>query len=218
MSRDRRRLAGVLAALACSAACRGHEGPRDAPPRPPAGLARGTFALTYYWVESQPPDDPREVTLYTQDCTEVARCSTPFASALRLAGTAKLADGRLVGIDGDCPCKKSPCVRVLPATQPWGCGVDDRPLVPFRSVAVDRTRIPIGTTLYIEELDGVRLPGSPGVHDGCVVADDTGDRITGARLDWFIGVPASYVVLDARLHLTSVTVHDGGARCPAASR
>lgn len=216
MSRDRRRLAGALAGLLCSAACRGREAPRDAPTRPPPGAARGTFALTYYWVESQPADDTREVTLYTEDCVEVARCSAPFASALTLAGTAKLADGRLLGVDGDCGCKRSPCVRVLPENQPWGCGVADRPLVPFRSIAVDRKLVPIGTALYIEELDGVRLPGFlPTYHDGCVVADDTGDRMVGQRLDWFIGAQASYYILDARLHLTNVTVHDGGARCPA---
>jgi hypothetical protein len=215
MSRPRGDLAILLAAGLCSLACRGRQAPGDAPSRPPAGAARGTFELTYYWVESQPVPDPPEVTLFAASCDEVARVSHAFAKDLALAGTAKLADGRVIGIDGDCGCKRSPCVHVLPPEQPWGCGVDDRPLVPFRSVAVDRGLVPIGTSLYIEELDGAHLPTFlPAAHDGCVVADDTGDRITGQRLDWFIGRHLSYRVLDARLHLTGVTVHDGGERCP----
>jgi 3D (Asp-Asp-Asp) domain-containing protein len=79
---------------------------------------------------------------------------------------------------------------------------------------VDRDVIPIGTRLYVEELDGARLPGLMlAFHDGCVVADDTGDRMTGKRVDWFVGREESYAALDARLHLTKITVHDGGERC-----
>jgi 3D (Asp-Asp-Asp) domain-containing protein len=205
-------LACALAMVLCSAACRGDEAP--AAVRAPAGPERGTFALTYYWVEAQPAADRAEVTLYTADCAAVARVSAAFAKDLDLAGTAALADGRVVGIDGDCTCERSPCVHVLPPEQPWGAGVENRPLVPYLSVAVDRALVPIGTLLYIEELDGAQLPGTlVGVHDGCVVADDIGDRITGQHLDWFIGRHAAYALLDARLHLTNVTVREGGARC-----
>ena len=121
---------------------------RDAAAPPPPGPARGTFALTYYWVT---PDNP-------------------------------------------------------------GIGVKDDPLVPYVSVAIDPTVIPMGSHLYLRELDGVLLPGGAR-SDGCVIAADVGGRIKGLRIDWFVGERAHYDELDARLELTHVTIHDGGARC-----
>lgn len=170
--------------------------------------------MTYYWMETQPAGDPAAVALFTRACEPAARVSAAFAKELMLAGTARLVDGRVLGVAGDCDCKRSPCVRVLPPDQPWGVGVDNRPLVPFVSLAIDRNVIPIGTHLYIEELDGAALPGTLfAFHNGCVVADDTGDRMKGKRIDWFVGRKEAYEVLDARLHLTKVTIFDGGDRC-----
>jgi len=109
--------------------------------------------------------------------------------------------------------------RLRRLAPPWGVGLETRPLVPFSPPAVDRRVIPIGTSLYVEELDGTRLPGLMlAFHDGCVVADDTGDRMTGNRIDWFVGRQEAYAALDARLHLTKITVHDGGERCPQPTR
>jgi 3D (Asp-Asp-Asp) domain-containing protein len=209
------RLVVVSAALLSTPACREAPAHLAPPPRSAAGPERGTFALTYYWMELEPASDRREVALFTPACERVATVSAPFAKDLTLAGTARLTDGRVLGVAGACECPRSPCVRVLPPDQPWGAGLDNRPLVPFVSLAGDRERIPIGPSLYIEELDGARLPGLMlAFHDGCVVADDTGDRMTGKRIDWFVGREESYAALDARLHLTKITVHDGGERCP----
>jgi 3D (Asp-Asp-Asp) domain-containing protein len=216
VSDDRWRFILVVAAALVTPACRRSPEFHDAAPRGTAGAARGTFALTYYWMETQPAGDDAAVALYTRACEPVATVSAAFAKDLTLAGTARLVDGRVLGVTGDCECKRSPCVRVLPPDQPWGVGLDNRPLVPFVSLAIDRDVIPLGTHLYIEELDGALLPGLMlSFHDGCVVADDTGDRMKGNRLDWFVGRHEAYAVLDARLHLTKVTVFDGGARCPS---
>lgn len=205
----------VAAALA-TPACRREPVHVDPAPRGAAGAPRGSFAMTYYWMEIQPAGDPAEVTLFTRTCEPVARVSASFAKELTLAGTARLVDGRVLGVAGECDCKRSPCVRVLPPDQPWGVGVDNRPLAPFVSLATDRNVIPIGTRLYIEELDGALLPGLLlSFHDGCVVADDTGDRMKGNRIDWFVGKQQAYAVLDGRLHLTNATVSDGGDRCPS---
>lgn len=92
-------------------------------------------------------------------------------------------------------------------------GVKNDPLVPFVSVAVDPEVIPLGTRLYVKELDGAPLP-SGGHHDGCVVAQDVGSKIKGRDIDWYVALKASYQYLDKLLQLTHVTVHDGGARCP----
>ena len=126
-------------------------------------------------------------------------------------GNGRLPDGRTLVVAGACACARSPCFR--DETQnPWGTGAGDRPLIPFRSVAVDRTVVPIGTRLYIEELDGIAFPGAAlALHDGCVTADDTGGRIVGAKLDFFVGGEAAYHTLDHAVNLDHVTVHDAGA-------
>lgn len=181
---------------------------RDAAPRPPAGDLLGSFALTYYWVADEAVPGTA-VTLFDPTCAPVAKVAAELARALDEAGTAKLLDGRVLGVARACDCPRSPCVRTI--AQPWGVGVDNRALTPFISLSVDRALIPIGSHLYIDELDGVQLP--EGMHDGCVVADDTGARMKGKRIDWFVGRHAHYKALDGALKLRSVTVRYGGTRC-----
>lgn len=187
--------------------------------RPPAGAVRGTFELTYYWVtaEADFPGTASE-TLYQPGCSALATVTPAFAESLDTEGTGRLLDGRLVNVTGSCGCAHSPCYAETGPEHPWGIGVQDRPLVPYRSLAVDRAVIPYGTSLWIEELDGVTVPGDPPwggfVHDGCLQAVDTGGAIDGLHLDWFVGLRASYRTLDGALGLDEVTAHDGGARCP----
>jgi 3D (Asp-Asp-Asp) domain-containing protein len=209
----------ALLASVFSPACTQRQSPlpRDAALAPPAGAARGSFSLTYYWVATEEPDQApvaATATLYDAACGVLATVSSRFASDVATAGTGRLRDGRLLTVDGDCTCPFSPCFR-FEKTTGWGLGASNRPLVPFRSLAVDRGVIPIGTHLWIEELAGVIVPGGyPDLHDGCVVADDIGGRIAGDHIDWFVGTQASYRELDHLLHLARVTVHDGGKRCP----
>lgn len=106
----------------------------------------------------------------------------------------------------------------LGSDQP-GVGVKDDPLVPFVSIAVDPTVIPLGTKLYVKDFDGVELPaldgsGATSLHDGCVLAQDIGGKIKDLKIDWFVRDKAHYQTLDKRHALTHVTIHDGGARCP----
>lgn len=57
------------------------------------------------------------------------------------------------------------------------------PLVPWRSLAVDRSRIPLGTPVHVE----THVPGH-GPHAGVTIAEDTGTAIVGpARGDLFFG-------------------------------
>jgi 3D (Asp-Asp-Asp) domain-containing protein len=208
----------ILALALLLVACKQRPTFHDAPPRPSAGDPRGTFSLTYYWVTAEPAvaadaKPAATVTIYDKTCTPLANVSAKFANELSLAGAGKLADDRMLSVAGDCACKRSPCFRVI--DHAWGLGANNRPLVPFRSIAVDRKMIPIGTTLWIEQLDGADLPGTfPSVHDGCVVADDVGGRIVGEKVDWFVGRQPYYVELNEALRLRDVQVFDGGERCP----
>ncbi len=124
------------------------------------------------------------------DCVPIAETTREFAYELRMQGTGKLRDGRLIGYWGPCKCPNSPCFRVV-ERQHWGTAGTGRPLAPFRTVAVDPKLIKLGSLLHIPLLEGRTMPGRPPwggfVHDGCVVADDTGGAIRGYQLDLFVG-------------------------------
>lgn len=184
----------------------------------PAGEALGTFKLTYYWLadHSRYPGSATHA-VYDSACRELATVTPAFAKALALEGTGQLADGRVINVHSACACEHSPCFFEADDAHPWGYGVANRSLTPFRSVAVDRELLSIGQTLYVAELDGVVIPAIAShpqfTHDGCVVADDVGGGITDKHLDLFAGLRAHYVEINANHSLREVTVADGAARC-----
>jgi 3D (Asp-Asp-Asp) domain-containing protein len=182
----------------------------------PTGAKLGRFKLTYYWMPSETGGGAR-VQLYNKQCRPVAAVPSSFARRLRLEGGGRLRDGRVITYSGACSCARSPCYRVARRGHRWGTGVQERPLSPFRSVAVDPSHVAIGTTLYIPELDGLTMPGAPPwggfVHDGCVVADDQGGGVRGRQLDLFAARQSHYRALDHRHRLRRITVFEGGERC-----
>lgn len=225
------RLGGLVIATlvstlaACGGADSGDAFPDAAPAVAPViergapGDALGSFQLTYYYVSTADElAGPADTAIRDESCAVIARVPARFASALELEGTGRLADGRVV-TSAACACGRGACYHEVDAQHPWGEGVRDHALVPFRTVAVDRAVIPFGTRLYIAELDGVVMPGDPPwggfVHDGCVTADDTGDRIHGAHVDLFSAVKSGYLALDGQLGLDHVTIRAAGSRCPA---
>jgi len=139
------------------------------------------------------------VTLYAGGgrCQPIAEVSKEFASQIALQGTGKLRDGRVVNIFGACNCKRSPCFKVTQAQ--WGTSGSGKPLQPFRTVAVDPKVVKLGSLLYVPLLEGKLMPGRTPwggyVHDGCVVADDTGGHIAGNRIDLFVGRKAYFMGL-----------------------
>jgi 3D (Asp-Asp-Asp) domain-containing protein len=203
-------LVRAVLGLCLVVACKSPPGPRDAAPPVLPGPERGRFALTYYWVATEGAGKA-DTKIFDAKCGVLATVSSDFANDLSTAGTGRLRDGRTLTTDGECNCTRSPCFRFI--DEQWGIGAGNRSLVPFRSVAVDRNVIPIGTKLWIKELAGLDVD-QLFPHDGCVVADDVGGNITGAKIDWFVGDRALYTDIDHVLKLTSITVHDGGELCP----
>src|SRR5690606_27071666 len=119
----------------------------------------GSFQFTYYWTPTEVERRGRTVRLFRDgSCRPIGRVSRSFARRMQVEGGGRLRDGRVLIYAGACSCPRSPCFRVAPRGHSWGTGIDDRPLSPFRSVAVDPRRVPIGTVLYIPELDGLRMP------------------------------------------------------------
>jgi 3D (Asp-Asp-Asp) domain-containing protein len=186
-----------------------------AEPPPAPGKKLGTFQLTYYWTAAD-QGTGKQVQLRDRQCRPLARVSGAFAGAVSVEGSGRLRDGRVITVTGNCECA-GPCFKYARAGHDWGTGADDRPLAPFRSVAVDPSHVSIGRLLYIPELDGVAMPGSRPwggfVHDGCVVAADRGSGIKGRQIDLFAASQSHYFALDRRHHLKHVTVYDGAARC-----
>ncbi len=215
--------------------------PAAAVPAPEPSL--GEYQLTFYFVTHEeevkapaPANDnktatddttlaattlPDLVPIYDRSCKSLTNVSRAFAAQLAMQGTGRLRDGRVLNVAGKCDCPRKPCFHVLPDRHKWGMGGSGMPLEPFRSVAVDPRRIKLGSLLYLPELDGVRMPGPVGVggfiHDGCVVAADTGGGIKGKQLDLFVARRAYYRGLARRggSHgwARTTPVFDGTARC-----
>jgi len=171
---------------------------------------------------------PDLVTLYAGGgtCEPIAEVSKEFATQLAVQGTGKLHDGRVLNIWGACSCKHSPCFKVTRAQ--WGTAGSGKPLQPFRTVAVDPRVVKLGSLLYVPLLEGRTMPGRQPwggyVHDGCVIADDTGGHIAGNRLDLFVGRKAYFVGLGMSgsqgLHAWArhVPVYDGTGICERKGR
>jgi 3D (Asp-Asp-Asp) domain-containing protein len=169
---------------------------------------------------------PEMVTLYghTAACEPIAETTREFAYELTIQGTGKLRDGRVVNVWGPCNCPRSPCWRVT--EQQWGTAGTGRALHPFRTVAVDPKLVKLGSLLHIPLLEGRMMPGRPPwggyVHDGCVVADDTGGAIRGRQIDLFVGRRGWFLGMSGRPGSHSwarqVPVFDGSKICERKGR
>jgi 3D (Asp-Asp-Asp) domain-containing protein len=79
------------------------------------------------------------------------------------------------------------------ARGPFGDGVRNFILSPYRTIAVDPDVTPYGSVVFVEEARGLpfTMPdGTRRVHDGYFFAGDTGGLIHGNHIDVFIGIDA----------------------------
>ncbi|MGE0867491.1 MAG: 3D domain-containing protein [Kofleriaceae bacterium] len=190
------------------------------------------FALRFYWLALERDyDDPETntvpksgrgkkvplntyVELYTRQGFFFGRVPERFAWALRLEGSGLMSDGRVINYTGACDYGYGTCFQQLDVAQhPFGRGAGLRPLIPFKSVAIDPRIIKIGEPLYIPELDGLMLPDGS-IHDGCVRADDTGGGIKKRKMDFFVVTYGNFRFLLAQLlGVTWITPHIEAPRC-----
>ncbi|MGI0484707.1 DUF3747 domain-containing protein [Pantanalinema rosaneae CENA516] len=120
-------------------------------------------------------------------------------------------------------------VRFRPTSNPYGDGVSGLRLVPYRTIAVDRNLIPIGSVIYIPAARGtvVTLPSGQRVtHDGYFYAADVGGAIEGNHIDVFLGIAEqnpfrfvtssprgtfeAYLVNDPQIQQTLASLHRSG--------
>ncbi|HUH01183.1 MAG TPA: 3D domain-containing protein [Kofleriaceae bacterium] len=193
----------------------------EVPPESELGQKLGTFEMTYYWMATERSHSKAKRPILDKRCEPLAEVSERFAGRLAIEGSGRLRDGRVVNTAGRCDCDER-CFFVVPRGARFGVGANAKPLSPFRTVAVDRRTIPINTTLYVPELDGRPMPGSPPwggfVHDGCVIAGDVGGNVRGNQIDFFTARRSQYRALTARDRLNEVTVYDGKGRCEQRGR
>ena len=72
----------------------------------------------------------------------------------------------------------------------YGHGVRNYKLIPYRTIAVDPSKIPYDSILYIPAARGVEIElpdGSIVYHDGYFFAGDTGGAIKGSHIDVYLG-------------------------------
>lgn len=106
-------------------------------------------------------------------------------------------------------------VRFKPAKSLYGEGAGLNSLVPYRSIAVDPSQIPLGSVVFIPDARGtvVTLPsGQQAVHDGYFYAADVGAAIKGNQIDVFIGTaernPFQFVRSTSAATFTAYVVND----------
>lgn len=161
------------------------------------GKVLGKFRNTYYDFPSEADHSGPPVALKNAECTTIKDVPKGFYEAVCVQGSGTLAGGQTVSFaKRDCACaavcsktNQKICFDALDPKQfPYGRGATGGPITPLYTVAVDSDVIPLGTTLYIPELEGMpRDPESTGLHDGCFVAQDRGLRVKGKHVDVFTG-------------------------------
>ncbi|MCA9672233.1 MAG: SH3 domain-containing protein [Myxococcales bacterium] len=189
------------------------------------GAAIGTMWITYYYLANESDySGSKNTTLYDSNCQAIAVVSASYSDAVCIEGSGKLQSGDVINYAKSCSCGRpcptggTVCYKKLPASQPWGQGAYSNALVPFRSIAVDKSFLALKRVIYLKEWDGVAIPALGGiggfVHDGCFRADDIGGAITGNHFDFFSGTRAMYLALDKIFATKSnFSAYDGGTRC-----
>lgn len=154
------------------------------------------FRNTYY---DFPRDQAgtKDATLFDASCAAIAQVTRAFHDQVCVQGSGRLETGATVSFaKRGCACaavcprtSQQICFeRLDPARFPHGRGATGQPITPLKTLAVDSSVIPLGTTVFVPELAGLPRPdGHP--HDGCFVAEDRGIRVVGRQIDVFTGDP-----------------------------
>ena len=149
----------------------------------------GDLKPTFYWVALEKADvKKKELPLYDINGNLLIMVTKSFFAGLSMEGTGRLLDGRLINfharVDRPDGSKEVRWRWCDPNIAPFGYGLDDRVLKPFKSVAVDPSVIPMDSKIYIPAAIGARLPDGT-KHNGYFDAIDIGSAIINQRIDIF---------------------------------
>jgi 3D (Asp-Asp-Asp) domain-containing protein len=164
------------------------------------GRVIGTFRNTYYDFPNEPDYSGSPVSLMNAKCEPIAKVPRGFYEAVCVQGSGSLARGGTVSFaKRDCACaeicprtNQKICFDTLDkAAFPWGRGAAGTAISPLRTIAADPQVLPMGTVIYLPELDG------PGGSDGCFIVEDRGLKVQGEHVDIFTGHPERTAALNA---------------------
>jgi len=151
-------------------------------------VSLGTLGPSFYWVALQTQDgQPKDQKLLDRNGKTLAKVSTAFMKQMKLEGTGKLLDGRIINYDRKVTRPDGTSEirwRLCGPEAPYGYGIENRILKPFRSVAIDPTVVPMDSKLFIPAAKGIKLPDGT-IHDGMFEAVDIGSAIIDRRIDIF---------------------------------
>jgi len=188
-------------------------------PVPPSNSDGGVATaskLTYYWT-IYPADanlNTPLVPIYNLSNQVLARIPEDLAKKIAMEGSGFIPDGRLINLACDCAWPTSRFFVVNQATTPYGLDAQGKPLVPYRTIAVDTTLIPLGTKVFIREFKDRVMPDG-NKHNGCFIAGDIGYGVKGWHIDLYARKYEDYVQIDSSLNgLDTVHVVPKSTNCP----
>lgn len=197
-------------------------GGRPDPTSGGGGRVLGTFRNTYYDFPAEGDFSGETVKLMSASCGVIAEVPRGFHDAVCVQGSGSLKRGGTVSFaKRSCACAETCprtgqkiCYDALDAAKfPYGRGAAGTPIMPLVTVAADPTVLPLGTPIYIPELDGVPVPnGEP--LDGCFLVEDRGSKVQGDHVDIFTGRPGITKVPNERVPSNQgVTVVTEAPKC-----
>jgi len=145
----------------------------------------GKALVTYYWLIDETSSryhGKRSAVLRDVRGKTIASTTPRFKRDLVMEGSGWLRDGRTVMFDR----RKDGESRFRITKAKYGLTITGCPLDPYRSIAVDPKFVKPGSTIYIPQLKGAKLPDGT-EHDGKFIASDRG-HFHGAHIDIFTGV------------------------------
>jgi 3D (Asp-Asp-Asp) domain-containing protein len=193
------------------------------------GQVLGTFKNTYYDFPSEGDFEGEPISLMNASCKPIGSVPRSFYESVCVQGSGTLRSGGTVSFaKRDCSCAaecprtgQRICFDLLDRRQfPWGRGATGKGITPLVTVAVDSAVLPLGTSLYIPEYDGViRDAAASSKHDGCFVAEDRGLAVKGQHVDVFTGYRETTKLWNRLVPSNSgVTVVADSPRCKRAGR
>jgi 3D (Asp-Asp-Asp) domain-containing protein len=172
------------------------------------GRVLGTFRNTYYDFPREADHKGPTTPLMNAQCQPIAQVPKAFHDALCVQGSGSLKRGGTVSFaKRDCACAEvcprtgqRICFEALDAaTFPFGRGAMGTAITPMRTLAADTSILPMGTVVYIPELDGAPRGEAGDALDGCFVVEDRGLKVKGEHVDIFTGSSAHTALLEERL-------------------
>ncbi|KAI9303249.1 hypothetical protein BJ944DRAFT_241620 [Cunninghamella echinulata] len=166
--------------------------------------------LTFYWIPKEGDKDMsnngKEVTLSGSKSKTlkdnkgrtIAKVSKTTYEKFQMEGTGLLKNGKMVNLGSS----NNVFQEVNRKKSPFGLGSHSNSLNPWTTVAAND--IPRGTTLYIKELNGLKLPDGR-THNGCVRVEDESWSFDSCQIDFFALQFKAYKVLTKKVP-TKVTV------------